>query len=162
MTEKDRGQHFVVLVIIEQKFEQIGPKKCQMNRDNSFDKNIPDANSKKIIQSERFACCFSDRKGPWPIFCCLGHSDVNSHFKNFNTSNISFTLGGPHKLKHTLSTLSSKHNSMCHRKTCVGQKFISENPGKEFQVFREFQVITMVFLDFFTCINEKSGICIAH
>ena len=54
VTEKDRGQHFVVLVIIEQKFEQMGPKKCQMNHDNSFDKNIPDANSKKIIQSEKF------------------------------------------------------------------------------------------------------------
>ena len=123
-----------------------------MNHDNSFDKNIPDANSKKIIQSERF-CLF---------LYCLDHSDVNSHFKKFNTSSTSFTLGEPHKLKHTLSTLSSKHNSMCHRKTCVAQKFISENPGKEFQVFREFQVITMVFLDCFTCINEKSGICIAH
>ena len=53
MTEKDRGQHFVVLVIIGQKFEQMGPKKCQMNHDNSFDKNIPDTNSKKIIQSKR-------------------------------------------------------------------------------------------------------------
>ena len=30
----------------------MGPKKCQMNHDNSFDKNIPDANSKKIIQSK--------------------------------------------------------------------------------------------------------------
>ena len=46
--------YFVVLVIIEQKFEQMGPKKCQMNHDNSFDKNIPDADSKKIIQSGRF------------------------------------------------------------------------------------------------------------
>ena len=118
--------------------------------------------ARKLYNQKDFAFCFSDRKGPWPIFCCLGHSDVNSHFKNFNTSNTSFTLGEPHKLKHTLSTLSSKHNAMCHRKTCVGQKIISENPGKEFQVFREFQVITMVFLDCFTCINEKSGICIAH
>ena len=101
---------------------------------------------------------------------------MNSHFKNFNTSNTSFTLGEPHKggfrviaettrnhifskensqvmlaamvlvpdfyckncqqvisamrgnpplAEHTLSTLSSKHDSMCHRKTCVGQKFIS-------------------------------------
>ena len=41
-------------VYIGQKFEQLGPKKCQMNHDNSFDKNIPDANSKKIIQSKRF------------------------------------------------------------------------------------------------------------
>ena len=31
-----------------------GPKKCQMNHDNSFDQNIPGANSKKIIQSKRF------------------------------------------------------------------------------------------------------------
>ena len=101
---------------------------------------------------------------------------MNSHFKNFNTSNTSFTLGEPHKggfrviaettrnnifskeisqvmlaamvlapdfyckncqrvisamkgnpplAEHTLSTLSSKHDSMCHRKTCVGQKFTS-------------------------------------
>ena len=119
-------------IYIERKFEQMGPKKCQMNHDNSFDKNIPDANSEKIIQSKRFclllqwqkrtvanillswsslnknlnrwdlknvkwimiihltktfqmliarklynqkdfACCFSDRKGPWPTFSCLGH-----------------------------------------------------------------------------------------
>ena len=111
--------------------------------------------ARKLYNQKDFACCFNDRKVPWPIFCCLGHSDVNSHFKNFSTSNTSFTLGEPHKLKHTLSTLSSKHNSMCHRKTCVGQKFVNENPGKEFQVFREFQVITMVFLDGFNCINEN-------
>ena len=103
-----------------------------------------------------------NRKGPWPTFRCLGHSDVNSHFKNFNTSNTSLTPGEPHKLKYTLSTLSSKHDSMCHRKTCIGQKIINENPGREFQVFREFQVITVAFLDCFTCIDEKSGICIAH
>ena len=53
VTEKDCGQHFVVLVIIGQKFEQMDLKKCQMNHDNSFDKNIPDANSKKIIQSKK-------------------------------------------------------------------------------------------------------------
>ena len=95
--------------------------------------------ARKLYSQKDFACCFSDRKGPWPTFCCLGYSDLNSHFRNFNTSNTSFTLGEPHKLKHTLSTLSSKRDSMCHRKTCVGQKFISENPGREFQVFREFQ-----------------------
>ena len=61
-------------------------------------------------------------------FYCLGHSDLNSHFKNLNTSNTSLTLGGPRKLKHTLSTLSSKHDSMCHRKLCLGQKIIAKNP----------------------------------
>ena len=100
--------------------------------------------------------------GPWPTFCCLAHSDVNFHFKNFNTSNTSLTLGEPHKLEHTLSTLSSKYDSVCHRKTCMAQKMITENPGREFQVFREFQWMTMAFLDCFTFINEKSGICIAH
>ena len=115
--------------------------------------------ARKLYNQKDF---LGDRKGPWPTFCCLGHSDVNFHFKNFNTSNTSLTLGEPHKLEHTLSTLSSKHDSMCHRKTCIGQKIITENPGREFQVFREFQVITMAFLDYFTCINEKSGICIAH
>ena len=112
--------------------------------------------ARKLYNQKDFACCFSDRKGPWPTFCCLRHSNVNS------TSITFLTLGVPHELKHTLSTLSSKHDSMCHRKTCVGQKFISENPCREFQVFRKFQVITMVFWDCFTCINEKSGICIAH
>ena len=118
--------------------------------------------ARKLYNQKDFACCFGDRKGLWPTFCCLGHSDVNSYFKNFNTLNTSLTLGEPHKLKHTLSTLSAKHDSMCHRKTCIGQKIITENPDREFQVFREFQVVTMVYLDCFTCINEKSGICIAH
>ena len=50
--------------------------------------------------------------------------DLNSHFKNLNTSNTSLTFGEPHKPKHTLSTLSSKHDSMCHEKYvfCIGQK----------------------------------------
>ena len=38
---------------IGQKFEEMGPKNCQMDHDISFDKNIPDANSKKIIQSKK-------------------------------------------------------------------------------------------------------------
>ena len=41
-------------IYVGRKFEQMGPKKCQTNHDNSFDKNIPDANSQKIIQSKRF------------------------------------------------------------------------------------------------------------
>ena len=49
-------------------------------------------------------------------FCCLGHFDLNCHFKNLNTSNISLTLGEPQKPKHTLSTMSFKNDSMCHRK----------------------------------------------
>ena len=61
-------------------------------------------------------------------FCCLGHSDLNSPFKNLNTSNIFFTCGEPHKLKHTLSTLSSKHGFMCNGKVCIGQKMITQNP----------------------------------
>ena len=48
-------------------------------------------------------------------FCCLGHSDLNCHFKNLNTSNTSLTLGEPYKPKYTLSAMSSKHDSMCHR-----------------------------------------------
>ena len=68
--------------------------------------------------------------GSWATFaiCCLGHSDLNSHFKNLNTSNTSLTLGEPHKPKHTLSTQSSKHDSMCHGKICMGQKNITQNP----------------------------------
>ena len=40
------------------------------------------------------------------IFCSIGHSDLNSHFKKFNTSNISLTLKEPHQPKYALSTLS--------------------------------------------------------
>ena len=61
-------------------------------------------------------------------FCCLGHSDLNSHFKNLNTSNIVLTLGEPLKPKHTLSTLSSKHDFICHGKVCIGQRIITQNP----------------------------------
>ena len=42
-------------------------------------------------------------------FCCLGHSDLNSH--------IFFTLGKPHKPKHKLSTLSFKEDG----KVCIGK-----------------------------------------
>ena len=52
-------------------------------------------------------------------FCCLGHSDLNSHFKNLNTSNTFLTLGKPDKPKHTLSTFSSKHDSMFYGKVCT-------------------------------------------
>ena len=73
-------------------------------------------------------------------FCCLGrHSDLNSHFKNLNTSNTFLTLGEPHKPKHTLSTLSSKHDSMCHRKICIGQKIITQNPEFTSQGILRFQ-----------------------
>ena len=72
-------------------------------------------------------------------FCCLGHSDLNSHFKNFNASSTSLTLGEPHKPKHTFSTLSSKHDSMCHRKICTGQKIITENPEFTWQGIPSFQ-----------------------
>ena len=61
-------------------------------------------------------------------FFCLGHSDLNSHFQNLNPSNTSLTLGEPEEPKHTLSTLSSKHDSMCHGKICTGQKLITQNP----------------------------------
>ena len=60
-------------------------------------------------------------------FCCLDHSDLNCHFKNLNTSNTSLTLGEPHTPKHTISTLSFKHDSMCHGKICIGQNIITHN-----------------------------------
>ena len=71
--------------------------------------------------------------------CCLGHSDLNSHFKNINTSSTSLALGEPYKPKHTLSTLPSKHDSMCHRKICTGQKIITENPKFTWQGIPSFQ-----------------------
>ena len=61
-------------------------------------------------------------------FCCLGHSDLNCHFKNLNTSNASLTLGEPQKPKHTLSTMTFKNDSMYHRKMCIGQDIVIQNP----------------------------------
>ena len=97
-----------------------------------------------------------DRNGPCPTFCCLGHSDVNSHFKNFNTSNTSLTLGEPHKLKHTLSTLSSKHDSMCHRKTYLGQKIIAENPELTWQGIPSFQRVSSDHRGLFWTVSHVS------
>ena len=59
-------------------------------------------------------------------FCCLGHSDLNYHFKNLNISNTSLTLGEPDKPKYTLTALSSKHDSMCHGKYVLGKT--TQNP----------------------------------
>ena len=59
--------------------------------------------------------------------------------KNLNTSNTPLTLGEPHKPKHTLSTLSSKHDSTRHRKICIGQKIITQNPEFTWQGIPSFQ-----------------------
>ena len=40
------------------------------------------------------------------MFCYLAHSDLNFHFKKFNTSGTSLALSEPHQSKHILSTLS--------------------------------------------------------
>ena len=72
-------------------------------------------------------------------FCCLGHSDLNSHFKNLNTSNIFLTLGKPHKLKHTLSTLSSKHDSMLNGKVCIVSE--SDNSEPRIHLTRSFKFL---------------------
>ena len=74
-------------------------------------------------------------------FCRFGHSHLNSHFKNLNTctSNTFLTLDEPHKPKHTLSTLSSKHSSMCQGKVCMGQKIITQNPEFTWQGIPSFQ-----------------------
>ena len=72
-------------------------------------------------------------------FCCLGHSDLNSDFENLNTLNASLTLGESRKPKHTLSTLSSKHDSICQGKICIGQKIITQNPEFTSQGIPSFQ-----------------------
>ena len=46
------------------------------------------------------------------------------------------------KLKHTLSTLSSKHDSICHRKTCMGKKIITENLELIWQGIPSFQRVS--------------------
>ena len=97
-----------------------------------------------------------DRKGTWPTLCSLGHSDVNSHFKNLNTSNTSLTLGEPHKLKHTLSTLSSKHDSMCHRKTRMGQKIVTENLELTWQGIPTFQRVSSDYCGLFWTVSPVS------
>ena len=45
--------------------------------------------------------------------------EVGSYMRVFT---VLLTFGKPHKLKHTLSTLSSKHDSMFNGKVCIGQK----------------------------------------
>ena len=74
-----------------------------------------------------FACRFRQHF----TFCCLGDSDLKSHFKNLNTSNTSLTLGEPHKPKHELSTMSSKHDSLCHRKICIFCVYMENNHNSE-------------------------------
>ena len=77
--------------------------------------------------------------GQHSTFCCVGHSNLNSRFKNLNTSNTSLTHGEPQKPKHTLPTLSSKRDSMCHRKICIGQTIVTENPEFTWQRIPSFQ-----------------------
>ena len=67
---------------------------------------------------------------------------MNFRFKNLNASNPSLTLGEPHKPKHTLLTLSFKHDRMCHRKICTGQKIVTENPEFTWQGIPSFQRVT--------------------
>ena len=46
--------------------------------------------------------------------------------RHFNTWNTFLTLGKPHKPKHRLSTLSSKHDPMCQGKYVWGKNYNSE------------------------------------
>ena len=48
--------------------------------------------------------------GQYFIFCFLGHSHLNFHFKKLDTSNIFLTPSEPHKTKYTLSVLSIPEN----------------------------------------------------
>ena len=89
-------------------------------------------------------------------FCCLGHSDLNFHFKNLNTSNPSLTLSEPHKPKHTLSTLSFKHDPICHRKICIGQKIITENPELTWQGIPSFQRVRSDHCGLFRTVSHIS------
>ena len=95
-------------------------------------------------------------------FYCLGHSDLHSHFENLNISNTSLTLCEPHKPKHTLFTLSSKHDSMCHGKICIGQRNIT-NQKPEFtwqgipSFLESFKLSPWPVWNCFTYTNEKSG-----
>ena len=93
-------------------------------------------------------------------FCCLDHSDLNSLLKNLNTSNTSLTLGEPHMPKHILSTLTSKHDSICKRKICIWQKNHNSETRIHLTGDSEFSKISKlplcpVFICF-TYTNEKS------
>ena len=59
--------------------------------------------------------------------------------KNLITSNTFLTLGRSHKPKHTLSILSSKHDSMCHGKVWKGHKKVTQNPEFTWQGILSFQ-----------------------
>ena len=75
--------------------------------------------------------------GQHSTFCCFGHSDLNSHFKNLNMSNTFLTLGEPQKPKHTLPILPSM--IPCDRKLCIRQKIVTENPEFTWQGIPSFQ-----------------------
>ena len=77
----------------------------------------------QVIVKKILLVTLGNINGPWVTFyiCCLGHSDLNSHFKNLNTSNAFLTLGKPHKPKHTLSTL---FPSMIPCVICVMEKYV--------------------------------------
>ena len=89
-------------------------------------------------------------------FCCLRHFDLNFNSKNLNTSNPSLILGEPHKPKHTLSTLSFKHSSMCHRRMCIGQKIVTENPEFTWQGIPSFQGVPSDHCSLFRTVSPIS------
>ena len=78
-------------------------------------------------------------------FCCFDNSDLNSHFKNLNTSNTSLTLGEPRNISrntHFPPCLPSTEN-MCEVKNYNSEPRIHLTGNPEFS---EFQVITMAFI----------------
>ena len=75
-------------------------------------------------------------------FCCLGHSDLNSHLKILNTSNTSLTLGEPHTQFPPRLPDVSRNKMYRAEIQNLGPRIL---PDKEFRLFRDFQVITIAF-----------------
>ena len=111
-------------------------------RTRNFHFQADRAESTYMSNCQRFCLLLSATEmnhGQHFTFCCLDHSDFNSHFNNLSTSNPSLTFSEPHKPKHTLSTLSFKYDSMCHRKICIEQNIITEIPESTWQGIPSFQ-----------------------
>ena len=96
-----------------------------------------------VIVKKILPVALGNRNGPWAtIYILLSWPFwFEFSFQTLNISNPSITLGEPHKTKHTLSTLSFKHDSMCHKKICTGQKIITENPEFTWQGIPNFQSV---------------------
>ena len=94
---------------------------------------------RRVIVRKILPVALGDINGPWATFYTLLSWPFWSEFW-FQKPYYSFlTLVEPYKPKHTLPTLSSKHDSMCHGKIYIGQK--TRNPELIWHGIPSFQTV---------------------